>query len=412
MKNIVSRTKLGIIIAAAVSLAGMAGARPDNHVERIILVDSQSLGAGDQQAPVAKADETTEAQTTTPDPATPETASTAPTPATITIQAIEPAAKKKQAKPVTYLGVAVQESDEALSAQLGLKSGAGLTVMLLAQGSPAEKAEFRKNDVLIDLDGQMLVHPIQLRKLIQMHDEGDSIKLTFFRGGKKQTATVKLGKTTWDESAEAEDKSWPWDLQNLQLQLGNLKSLPSLNNLSDLKVQLTGAGESLERVGLDRAKVNREVKRTMEQACKALQDALRHASTDEKSLTSVDRELEALARGGLDVDRDATVTLRSRHNSSRTIVQTDEDGSYIIEAGARTRLTARDKDGKLLFEGQIDTPAQRQSVPKEVWQKVKPMLDQIVTPAGGKPKTEGRVRGQRELLKQSACSRVLSMSLT
>jgi len=101
MKNIVSRTKLGIIIAAAVSLAGMAGARPDNHVERIILVDSQSLGAGDQQAPVAKADETTEAQTTTPDPATPETASTAPTPATITIQAIEPAAKKKQAKPVT-----------------------------------------------------------------------------------------------------------------------------------------------------------------------------------------------------------------------------------------------------------------------------------------------------------------------
>jgi hypothetical protein len=320
----------------------------------------------------------------------------------VTIQTIELRGKKKQSKTVTWLGLAVAETSEALASQLGLKSGEGVTVTLLASGSPAEKADFRKNDVLVDLDGQMLVHPMQLQKLIRMHAEGDEVKLSFYRGGKKQIVAVKLGKTTWAEEAETDDKAWPDCLQNLQLQLGGLKSLDGLNSLDELNSQLSRSGESLARVGLDKDKVSREVKRAMEQARKAIQDAVRHASTDQKSLASVDRELEALVRGGLDVDRDATVTVRDKRNSRRTIVQTDEDGSYIIEAGAKTRLTARDKDGKLLFEGHIDTPAEREKVPKEVWEKVKPMLDQIVAPTGSKPKTEGKFRGRGDLVKQSA----------
>jgi hypothetical protein len=426
MKNVVSRIKIGGLIASTVLWAGMVAAHPDNQVERIVVVTNQTLGADEEQAPVANVVLTAQTQAVPPappEPPEPPVANVVVTTQTqiddddstassssqgqnrITIQTIEPGGKKKQAKPVTYLGLAVKEASEELSSQLGLKPGEGLTVILLAPGSPAEKADFHKNDVLVDLDGQMLVHPLQLQKLIQMHAEGDAVKLTFYRAGKKQTATVKLGKTTWDESAETEDKAWPGDLQNLQFQLSDLKSLNGLNNLNslnDLNGQWSGMGESLARVGLDKAKVNREVKRAMEQARKAIQDAVRHASTEQKSLASVDRELEALARGGLDVDRDATVTVRSKRNSSRTMVQTDEDGTYIIEAGAKTRLTARDKDGKLLFEGEIDTPAEREKVPKEVWEKVKPMLDQIVAPIGSKPKTEGQFRGRGDLVKQSA----------
>jgi PDZ domain len=421
MKNILFTTKLSAFLIGAVLWPGLVPARADNHVERIVLINSHMLGDEDKSAPVVSDDGPTQTQTTAPTPATPDTPatpatpSTPPTPATpatITIQTIEPDGKKKHSKPVTYLGVAVQECSEALSAQLELKPGQGLTVILLAAGSPAEKADFHKNDVLADLDGQMLVHPLQLQKLIQMHAEGDAVKLTFYRSGKKQTATVKLGKTMWDETAETDDQPWPCDLQSLQLKLGSMKNLEGLNNIKDLDAQLKGVGESLERVGLDRTKVNSEVQRTMEQACRALEDAVRHASTDQKSLASVDRELEALVRGGLAVDRDATVTVRSRHNSNRTIVQTDDDGSYIIESGARTRLTVNDKDGKLLFQGHIDTAAEREKVPKQIWEKVKPMLDQIVAPSGSKPKTEGRFRGRIELLKQIAGWRVLSLSLT
>ncbi len=417
MKNILLKTTISAFLIAAVLSTGLVPARADNHVERIVLINSHLLGDEDKSAPVVSKDGPVgtdpAAPTPTPQetPATAATPATPATPATITIQTIEPSGKKKQSKPVTYLGVAVQECSEALSAQLGLKPGEGLTVLLLAAGSPAEKADFRKNDVLVDLDGQMLVHPVQLQKLIQMHAEGDAVRLTFYRSGKKQTVSVKLGKTLWDESAETDDLPWPGDLQSLRLKLGSVQNLDGVN-LKNLDAQLTGAGESLERVGLDQTKVNIAVKRSMEQACRALEDAVRHAATDQKSLAAVDRELEALVHGGLAVDRDATVTVRSRHNSNRTIVQTDDDGSYIIESGARTRLTARDKEGKLLFEGHIDTAAEREKVPKQVWEKVKPMLDQIVAPAGNKPKTEGRFRGRSELLKQIACWRVLSVSLT
>jgi hypothetical protein len=421
MKSVVSRTKIGVIAVATVLWAGAAAARPDDQTERVVVVTNQTLEPNEQQAPIAKVVVTTQTQSDDDDQAAP-TPPAAPAPPAaptlmpgqheIIIQTIEPGGKKKQSKQVTWLGLAVEETSEALSSQLGLKLGEGLTVNFLASGSPAEKADFHKNDVLVELDGQMLVHPLQLRKLVQMHAEGDTVKLIFYRGGKKQTATVKLGKTTWEEASDTEDRSWPGDLQNLDLQLNGLNNgLNGLNGLNDLNVQVRGMGESLARVGLDKAKVNIEIKRAMEQARKAIQDAVRHASTDQKSLSSVDRELEALAGSGLDVDRDATVTVRSKRNSSKTMVQTDDEGTYIIEAGKKTRLTARDKDGKLLFEGVIDTPAEREKVPKEVWAKVKPMLDQIVAPIGSKPKTEGKYRGRTDFLKQSACSRVIRVSL-
>src|ERR1017187_8909979 len=49
--------------------------------------------------------------------------------------------------------------------------------------TPAAKVELKKNDVLVEFEGQMLVDPIQLRKLVQMHPDGDSVKITFFQIG-------------------------------------------------------------------------------------------------------------------------------------------------------------------------------------------------------------------------------------
>ncbi|HEV7926074.1 MAG TPA: PDZ domain-containing protein [Verrucomicrobiae bacterium] len=419
MKHVFSKTKIGVTVAAAILWASLVPARADNQL-RCLILTSPSLEPDEQSAPVARI-VTAQTQGGDDDQSAPIAK---PAQGSVTLQAVEadpadPAdqaaeadGKKKESKRVTWLGVAVGEAPEALSSQLGLKPGEGLTICILASGSPAERADLHKNDVLVDLDGQMLVHPMQLRKLIQMHTEGDSVKLTFFRGGKKQTTTIKLGTTTWDEAANTEGTAWPDDLQHLQFKLNGLADLKGLQGLDDLDGHLRGVRAALERVGLDRGQVNLEVKHTMEQTRKAIQDAVRNASTERRSLAAVDHKLEALARAGVDVDRDATVVVRSNHNSSRTIVQTDEDGSYIIEAGAKTRLTAHDKEGKLLFEGEIDTPAEREKVPKAVWEKVKPMLDQIVAPASGKPKTEGRIRGRSNFLKQSACSCVISTSST
>jgi len=384
MKNYTPSTNTLVIIAAAVLWVASVPARADDQQENKVVAITTTQSGVDPSA--------NQAVTV----AAPGGLRAHP----ITIETIELSDKKGKAKVVTWLGLAVEESSEALSSQLGLKPGEGLTVTLVAADSPAAKAEFHTNDVLIELDGQMLVHPMQLRKLVQMHAEGDPVQLTFYRAGKKQTISVKLGKTTWAESSETITPDFPGFQQNFQFQLKDLDG-----QRLGWEKQLSGMGQlgqSLARAGIDRTKMNTEIKRTMEQTRKAIQDAVRHATSDQKSLADVDRELEALTRDGVDVDKDATVIIRNKHNSNKVMVQTDDSGSYIIEAAEKTHLTARGKDGKLLFEGEIDTPAERDKVPKEVWEKVGPMFEQMTAPEGAKPKAERKLKERYELLKQRA----------
>jgi PDZ domain len=349
--NIVPKTNIAIIITALILSTGLVSALGNDDPSTPAGPAVPSVPAVPAVAPVANDKE-------------------------IVIQTVEPDGKSKRGKEVAWLGVAVEEASEALDAQLGLKSGQGLTITVIAPGSPAAKADLRKHDVLVDLDDQMLVHPHQLRKLVQMRADGDTVKLTYYRGGKEQTTSVKLGKTSWKEVD---------DMDTLPA-LGNLKI--QLSNLQDMQGDMREMQRSLERAGMDKAKVDLEVKRTMEQTHRALEDAVRRASTSDRTLASAARDLDALASHGVDVDNDATVIVRNKHDSIRTIVETDETGSYIIEAGKKTRLTARDHHGKLLFEGHIDTPEERGKVPKEVWEKVKPMLDQITAPSTNEPKEE------------------------
>ncbi len=93
----------------------------------------------------------------------------------------------------SYLGIATSEASEALAAQLGLRNGAGLVVTYVGPDSPAAKGGLQKNDVLVRLGEQWLVHPAQLRKLIHSHKQGEVIELTFYRAGKEQTGSVTLG---------------------------------------------------------------------------------------------------------------------------------------------------------------------------------------------------------------------------
>jgi hypothetical protein len=379
--NLISNKDIAFIVTFTALCAGLATARAESNSEiKIVpmthtLIDDedQSTGGSSSSIGSASAGGGGSGGSGSSSAANPITATLG-----ITIQSIEPDAKAKRTREVAWLGVAVEEAPEALSAQLAIKPGEGLVISMVASDSPAAKADLQKNDVLVDLDGQMLVHPIQLRKLVQMHAEGDPVKVTFFRGGKKQTISTKLGKTLWEE---ADDTDTSPSHDDLQIQLDNLQRLSG---------DMHGLKESLQLSGLDKDKVKLEIDRTMEQTRKALRDAVQQAAVSDRALRSVNRDLESLARRGVDVDRDATVIVKNKSSSSKTIVETDDRGTYIIEAGEKTHLTARDKHGKLLFDGEIDTPAQQAKVPKEVWEKAKTMMEQIATPNTPDPKSEDK----------------------
>ncbi len=115
----------------------------------------------------------------------------------------------------------------------------------------------------------------------------------------------------------------------------------------------------------------------MEEVRKALQEAMRQVTNAHRTFGPAAREFQELARRGLNVEKDATVVVKSKRDSVQSIVKTDDSGTYVVIADPRKQLTAHDKSGKLLFDGSIETEEDQAKVPAEVMEKVKPMLEQL-----------------------------------
>lgn len=278
---------------------------------------------------------------------------------------------------IIWLGVGVDETTEALASQLDLKPGEGLVVNYVATNSPAGAAGLCKNDVLVELDGQMLVDPAQLRKLVQMHAAGDNARIIFYRAGKKQTASAKLI-TKMADAMPFDGEAWPGGFGKRQI-------------IQDLK-GFAGGGSG-GAGGSDN--LNLEVQSAMAQAREAIEDAMKQASEkkevlgrleqdaqgrlekEQVRLETIEKKLGNLAAGGVSMNKGATVVVKNQGESLRTMVKKDESGSYVIVADPAKHLTAHNAEGKLLFDGAVETPAEQEKVPKEVWKKVEPMLEDL-----------------------------------
>jgi len=294
-------------------------------------------------------------------------------------------------KEVAWLGLATEEPPDALTSQLDLQPGEGLLVTYVATNSPAAKAGIQKNDLLVEMDGQKLVLPAQLRKLVQMRKEGDKAGLIYYRRGKKQTTSATLGKTKIAAGLFGDSGSLD-GLKQLHFQLKDLSSMDGLDE------HMKELHEALARTGVDRENIQVEVRRGVEQARKAIAEAMAQVHENRGGSRPTARALEELARSGVEVDKDATVTIKSRKDSVRTMVKTDDTGTCVIVANPNKRLTAHDKDGKLLFDGEIETNEQQVKVPRDVWKKVQPMIEQLNQSKDDAPAVEEPARKKTSAL--------------
>jgi hypothetical protein len=319
----------------------------------------------------------------------------------VIIEAIEPGGGRGGTQEVAWLGVSADEVSEALDAQLGLDPGEGLLVSYVAPESPAGKAGLHKNDVLLQFGDQLLVHPQQLRKLVRMRKVGEKVDLTIFRGGKKQSLSVTLAKTTRRMSLFEDGTGLPESFRDLHHQFSDIK-------IGDqVRTQLKALHESLARSGLDKQKLNAEINKSLEEARKAILEALRH-TTNLHGL----KDLEQLMHGGVGLGKDSTVIVKNDQKSVKTMVKTDDEGSYVIVANPRKRLTAHDAAGKLLFDGEIETAEQQQKVPHEVWDKVQPMLEQMSSDKAGELEEEEDKGDQGARLQELPGARELDPTCT
>jgi len=94
-----------------------------------------------------------------------------------------------------FLGVSVEDLTPETAPFFGLKEDVkGVLIPEVTEGSAADKAGLKHNDVVLELNGKPAESRDAFRNQIAMLEPGSQIDLVVWRDGKRQTLTVKLGK--------------------------------------------------------------------------------------------------------------------------------------------------------------------------------------------------------------------------
>lgn len=256
---------------------------------------------------------------------------------------------------VAFLGVETGPVSGTLSAQLELQPGTGLVINHVLPGSPAAGA-LKQHDILQKFDDQVLVESRQLAVLVRGKKEGDEIALTFLRGGKLQTAKVKLGK---QEAPRLALLSRPDEARVFAFDPG-------------AKVELTrpfgGETEDVDRLLA-------LVPRTPGQE----PTRFRFESRPGQSFTAT-----------------------RVHTEDSNLVFSDDAGSLKIStAEGKKTLVAKDAKGTEIFNGPVNTPEEREKMPVEL----RTRLETLESMYDVTFKTDGEFRGiERRVLKPKGIS--------
>lgn len=226
-----------------------------------------------------------------------------------------------------YLGVTASLAQPALRKQLQLPPGVGLVIDFVAEKSPAAEVGLKQADVVQKLDDQVLVNQQQLAVLVRSRKPGDEVKLSVLRNGQPITLTAKLGE----------------------------KNLPPV-------------------------------------------DEMRFGEADDPSdrligmLPGTDGPFRVQVRA-LRSPEAGVAPIPWANLMAESVMMSWDDGATNLTFTSKDHqkhLLAKDKEGKVLFDGPVDTQEQRDKMPKELREKMDRIkvidnADEIRVPAGVVP---------------------------
>src|SRR5437764_2813360 len=253
---------------------------------------------------------------------------------------VTPGGHEKAPKvPEIVLGVETSQVPTVVSEQLGLSKGLGLVVEYVVTDSAAAAAGIYQNEILKMLNDQILVEPSQLRKLLQTFSDGTDVTLTILRKGQEQKVTVKVAKKEMPQHHSmgmGENHDWHWDFDDTADLSGQMQELKE-----QLKEQLGDAQRGIIRGAV--MKAHEAARRAREDARRAGRE-IRILSKDHGALTATKIDL-----------------------GKAQIVFCDAKGEMKLEnANGKKLLTAKDRQGKLLFSGPVETKEDLDKVPTDV----------------------------------------------
>lgn len=93
-----------------------------------------------------------------------------------------------------WLGVRIQNVDDAIADSLGLGSPRGALVAGIDEKGPAKPAGIEAGDVILKFDGQDVGESKDLPRIVGQTPVGKDVEVVIMRKGKEMTKTVKLGR--------------------------------------------------------------------------------------------------------------------------------------------------------------------------------------------------------------------------
>jgi len=136
-----------------------------------------------------------------------------------------------------WLGVAIQDVDDALAESLNIGKARGAFVSNVDEKGPAKAAGLEREDVIVTFDGKEIKTSRDLPRIVADTPVDKAVSVQVMRGGKEITKTVKVGRLE-DNDKQASAARGPASPRN-----GN------------------GESSSVKSIGIDLAPLNTETRR-------------------------------------------------------------------------------------------------------------------------------------------------------
>jgi hypothetical protein len=263
-----------------------------------------------------------------------------------------------------YLGVGLDPVPAALTNHLGLEAGTCAMVRVLDPNGPAAGVGLQESDIITGLDGDKVKCHDCLSKLMDKHQAGDEVKLSFIHRGEKQEKLVKLGARPAEgiagiNDAQDEDIAMPDEV---------IKGLPKElrdaieKNFRALGIDDAIAGADVRGMPLD-AKGHPELQKQVEKMMKRMQLQIQPGAPGEPGIQV------------LPADPGAPMMMKS------TLKMMDNEGNIeITRDGESCEAKVFDQQGQLLWSGPYVTPQDKAAIPPPIRER----LDALNVDTNGK----------------------------
>jgi serine protease Do len=197
-----------------------------------------------------------------------------------------------------YLGVGIQDVDQALADQLGLANPHGVLVTEVMPNSPAAKAGIQSQDVIVEFGGAVVGSRRNLQALAGRAAIGTAVPVVVLRDGKRvelkvtvQEQPANYGERTTERREETSEEPSKKDFNKFGLEVGPLTGEvgQQLGIQADAGVVITGVeeGSPADRAGLSPSMVIVQVAKKPVRNVAEFDSAIRAASPEKGVLLLV-----------------------------------------------------------------------------------------------------------------------------